>query len=399
MALFGGEGLPDEASYRADAAIAAIGRSDVNDLLAGDLETLVEQFTAPFEPVTIHWANATMSEPQQFTSEVDDWSGRRIRRTVLRSTMTVPVSGEALVLTYRSYSGYPGATIEGEVRNGAVSFTWTGQMDATSEQILAWSDQRRQEVERFLAYNNGDLDRLNREMRAAVRAAIETRRDQELKRRALAAKLPFPVERRPDAALPVHVQRTPVRLSPLQQRSKVAPFEPEPELDRKIYEEIIRDCVAMATIFERMPVAATIGEEELRNLILAMLNTNYSGQVAGELFNGSGKTDILVRVDDRNVFIGECKFYKGPKSVENATDQLLLYSVWRDTKAALLLFVRGGNFTEVVAKATQAVGAHSQCQRRVASRDPSRRSDFVFARADDPGRAIHLAVLPFQLTG
>ena len=167
----------------------------------------------------------------------------------------------------------------------------------------------------------------------------------------------------------------------------------------RTYEEVLSDCVSMAKVYERMPLASGTDEEHLRNVILGMLNTNFTGQVAGELFNGSGKTDICVRVDDRNVFIGECKFYKGPKSMSDAIDQLLGYVVWRDTKAALLVFVRDGNFTDIVAKTVEAVAGHPQCQRPLPTGDPSSRSDYVFTRADDPDRAIRLAVLPFKLTG
>jgi hypothetical protein len=45
-------------------------------------------------------------------------------------------------------------------------------------------------------------------------------------------------------------------------------------------------------------------------------------QAGGELFNGDGKTDILVRVDGRNVFIAECKIWNGPKNFNDAIDQL-----------------------------------------------------------------------------
>jgi hypothetical protein len=72
--------------------------------------------------------------------------------------------------------------------------------------------------------------------------------------------------------------------------------------------------------------------------------------------------------------------------------------VWPD-KAALLGFVRGGNFTDEVPKDFEAPAEHPQCQRRVASVDPTRRSDFMSTRTDDPDRAIHLALLPFRLTG
>lgn len=233
-------------------------------------------------------------------------------------------------------------------------------------------------------------------MREQIRAAIERRRKAELDRRDLAARLPFPIERRPDATRPVPVQRKQVRL----ERSAPAPtFQPEPALDETQYEDILSDCIAMATVFERTPSVENMAEEEIRNIFLGMLNTNYTGQVGGELFNGAGKTDICIRFEDRNVFIGECKFYDGPKNVTDAVDQVLSYLVWRDTKAALLLFVRGGNFTQAVERAVEAVGSHPRCQRRVPPTDATRRSDYAFTRADDEDRNIRLALLPFQLRG
>jgi hypothetical protein len=41
-----------------------------------------------------------------------------------------------------------------------------------------------------------------------------------------------------------------------------------------------------------------MGEEEIRNLLLIGLNSHFEGQAAGEVFNNTGKTDILTRVLD-----------------------------------------------------------------------------------------------------
>jgi hypothetical protein len=38
------------------------------------------------------------------------------------------------------------------------------------------------------------------------------------------------------------------------------------------------------------------------------LNSHYEGAATGETFNGTGKTDILVRHGLDNAFIGQCKF-------------------------------------------------------------------------------------------
>jgi len=39
----------------------------------------------------------------------------------------------------------------------------------------------------------------------------------------------------------------------------------------------------------------------------------------------AGRTDICIRVEDRNAFNGECKFYNRPRSGTRAIDQLLGY--------------------------------------------------------------------------
>jgi hypothetical protein len=43
----------------------------------------------------------------------------------------------------------------------------------------------------------------------------------------------------------------------------------------------------------------------------------------GETFNFEGKTDILIRVEALNVFIAECKLWKGEKQFLATIDQLL----------------------------------------------------------------------------
>jgi hypothetical protein len=70
----------------------------------------------------------------------------------------------------------------------------------------------------------------------------------------------------------------------------------------------------------------------------AELNGVFKGQATGETFNFQGKTDILIRVDEKNVFIAECKFWKGEKVFIGTIDQLLSYLSWRDTKAAVIVF-------------------------------------------------------------
>jgi hypothetical protein len=78
----------------------------------------------------------------------------------------------------------------------------------------------------------------------------------------------------------------------------------------------------------------------LRTHFLVQRSGQYEGRATGETFNYQGKTDILIREENRNVFIAECKFWKGEKQFLETIDQLLPYVSWRDRKAAILIFDR-----------------------------------------------------------
>jgi hypothetical protein len=112
------------------------------------------------------------------------------------------------------------------------------------------------------------------------------------------------------------------------------------------------------------------------------------------VFNGYGKTDILIRVEDRNIFIGECKVWKGPKTMDDALGQLFGYLVWRDTKAAILLFIRTANATDSIRKAVAKIEGHPN-YKRPGPPPADGEHAFVMRAQDDPEREIHLALIPF----
>ncbi len=138
-------------------------------------------------------------------------------------------------------------------------------------------------------------------------------------------------------------------------------------------------------------------EERIRDLLLMFLNAVFEGAAAGEVFNASGKTDILIRAEDRNVFIAECKIWAGPAKFREAIDQLLGYLTWRDTKAALILFIRAGKTSEVIAKAIAEIEGHPNFKYTVTPREDGERHDFVLHPTNDPDQEIRVALLPFAL--
>lgn len=57
-----------------------------------------------------------------------------------------------------------------------------------------------------------------------------------------------------------------------------------------------------------------IEEEQLRNLILANLNSLFKGTANGECFRKHGKTDICIEYENRSAFVAECKIWSGIKN-------------------------------------------------------------------------------------
>ena len=68
-------------------------------------------------------------------------------------------------------------------------------------------------------------------------------------------------------------------------------------------------------------------EEELRDHLLAALNTHYEA-ATGETFRKIGKTDIHIEFENKAAFIGECKIWHGERLFQGAIQQVINYSTW-----------------------------------------------------------------------
>jgi hypothetical protein len=145
---------------------------------------------------------------------------------------------------------------------------------------------------------------------------------------------------------------------------------------------------------ERLPITARkFDEEGIRDIALFVLNANYEGAVSGEVFHGAGQTDILLNYKNTTAFIGEFKFWDGAKSVSDAIDQLFRYTVWRDTKASLVLLIKNVRATIAIKGADQAIRNHPQFSIALDSSDPDARRDYIVTSNTDPDRKISLALL------
>jgi hypothetical protein len=204
----------------------------------------------------------------------------------------------------------------------------------------------------------------------------------------------FPIRHRDPNKTPVPLTHKSVRLISQEQR---ADSTPRWVLQDSDYEEALRVLGYWRDSLERAPsIAERRGEEEIRDLLVAGLNSVFEGAAAGEVFNADGKTDIFIRQDGVNVFIGECKIWKGEPSMHEALDQVFRYAAWHDTKTAVLLFIRNRGVSAVIGKALNVIKLRENFVRQ-APETPTSQYNFVMHAMGDPQQQIRMAFMPFPL--
>jgi hypothetical protein len=82
----------------------------------------------------------------------------------------------------------------------------------------------------------------------------------------------------------------------------------------------------------------------------------------------------------------------GPKTLTSAIEQIRGYLSWRDTKAAVIVFVRNRKFSSVVDQVMPTVEAADGWKRTV-GQTAETTFRFVFGHRDDANREIVLSVV------
>ena len=170
-------------------------------------------------------------------------------------------------------------------------------------------------------------------------------------------------------------------------------YTPEPALDQVIYDEVVQTIFDTGRVFERLPSTyAGKDEETLRDHLILNLEPRFQISTTGETFNKSGKTDILMRYEGKNVFVAECKFWRGQKQHHEAVDQLLSYLTWRDSKTAIVYFIQTKEIAAPL-KAIEELTPSHPCF--VATKGKREESWFryEFHLPGDESRPVHVSIL------
>jgi hypothetical protein len=284
----------------------------------------------------------------------------------------------------------------GVVHNNSLTFTIWGD-NLTSDQVRSQIDEWLQSIRQHLQWQRDSFRAFSEALPREARQAIEQRREQLLRNQNLVASLGIPLKRRPDPTMTYTAPEVKRKLTPKLPPATAGAFKPEPIMEEAEYQHILGIMESMAHVLERSPKAFyDLDEEGVRTHFLVQLNGHYEGQATGETFNYQGKTDILVRSGDRNIFIAECKFWGGPAKLTGTIEQLLGYVSWRDSKTSILLFNRNRDFSRVLSAIPETVMAHPNFQRAEGTRGETG-FRYRFRHKDDPAKLLHLTILAFDM--
>lgn len=398
MKIFAETDLSEFLEYKLNELRTEINREDKNRLLNVNeteyIDYLVDKYRV--EPLVFYWDTVSVSDREdmisadQFPQGFHVREGQRYPKQVI--TYHIPFSGESKLLNYAP-SPRLLWTMTVDVRGNSVCFDIVNYRD-DPEEVKREADRAISDIREQSGYAQEQVKMFNANLERNAREAVQTRKAQHLKQSNLMASLGVHVKRVEN--IPSTFAVPTLKKQPLIKPSApTSAFVPEPTLDESIYNSILRICNETGIEMERHPsIYKQKDEETLRDHFIMVLSPHFQS-VTGETFNKSGKTDILIKHEKSNVFVAECKFWSGMKAFHKTIDQILSYLTWRDSKAAIICFIKTKTLNTVLEQIEVETKNHPRFvkyKEKVADGWFS----FEFHLKDDETRGVKLAVLCFH---
>lgn len=346
--------------HQIEEAKAQIRAMSDSALLGSDSEALVDYYTRLIElpiiekdedrDITFDQLKPTLIKPDGFPVAV----GRRLNLRI-----EYPIKGYEKVGEVLSRNSNP-SRLSGNFRDYSdISINVDLEINPEGDQ----SERIRRSIERLeeeIGWKNSNVNAGNASISGQLRTFIEKRKrgitvDHEFVDR-LIEKVSIPLVRKGSAA---HV---PINLKV---KKKLEPIFPvpkkpkEPHLEIHQVEAVLELIINQGKAFETTPkVYSKFGEEELRDVILGMLNAIFEGGATGETFVKTGKTDIHLALDEGGILSAECKIWDGAQLYHETIDQLLGYLTWRQNYGIIITFSKRKGFTKVIDKAKESTLKH-----------------------------------------
>ncbi len=252
-------------------------------------------------------------------------------------------------------------------------------------------------VDQWLGWIKEDVEKNSPPLKNRIENKLRERRERLLKQKTDASQLAYKIRKRSDSSDTYSVDLPRDEYSPMPQISSGA-IPPHPTLAEGRYQEVLRILNDYSKSIERTPDAFRgLGEEHIRDLILAHLNGRYSGSATGETFSKRGKTDIMIMHESGPIFIAECKLWNGQKYYLDGLNQLFTYITWRDTKTAMLVFNRNKHPTAVMQTISEVMESHQGFIRKEPSVVAGDNQQYIMKHPGDELSQVMVSVLLYDV--
>lgn len=345
------------------------------------------------EPLVLHYVQHYIKNQSGTQIDVSHDVLRGVfpgERAVVRGTkidIAIPFEGDPMLWRVRASaynSGYPEITISNSEILFSISFP---DDSANAEQLKSEIDRIIRTLEQAVSYLRNDVNNHNSSAPNIVKQALKRKKELAQSAIGVVSALGIPVKRAdssPTFTIPAKRRAKPTRRPEVETGAYI----PDPFLEEKEYQYILEILRSMSLVIERSPTSfASLDEESIRDHFLIQLNGHYEGGATGETFNASGKTDILIREGNKNVFIAECKFWHGQKAFGEAVGQLLGYLTWRDSKCALMIFNKTKDTNSIRNKMHEVMEALPE-YRKTEFHNPNGDSRYILVKLSEPGKEI-----------
>lgn len=336
-----------------------LSKQDPAYLLNVDFHEYLDYLCGEFawEPLDFNTAAATVETFNVKVKRSDSFTGDQYTRDEPRIRIRIPISRHPQRDMYFEYmpshmrlNGEPPWKFEGD--------TIMHEVDATEQAVKRGIE----DVEFWLGNRNEDIEKGNSALKGRIRVVWEAKRQQLEEEHGrvegVVKNLGIPLHRDPNSrAKPVEMKLRQVRT--VLEKPQPKQGEPQRVLHRDDFVNLVAFIDQYVRQFEVAPATySKLSEEELRDLLVSMMNTNYPGSTTAETFNKLGKTDIRLHVNEGNVLICECKIWSGARAYAKSLEQLFGYLTWRQSYGVLMHFCKLKEMTKAVTEAKRALTEH-----------------------------------------
>lgn len=364
-----------------------------------DISFFINKFKKELTIYPIKIDEPIPSEPKEKTNQSQNQWGEKFQQKVFEIFVTIPYEGST-DLFYCSPSSSTIVYLDKNVSINSNNITATIVLETLDDKIY------HAKLNNIIGTLQTNLPRIhfeiapwNEGLETLIKQTLESRKGVVEKKFDFMEKIGLKVNpKSTEFLIPPTVTKKTIP-TPVSETTKNVTKAKFPILQEVVYKDIKEVLYNVGKAIERKP-SIYIGkhEEDLRDIFLLFLETRYESTTGvGEAFNKKGKTDILLKyaIDGTNIFVAECKFWKGQKKFLEAFDQLFGYLTHRDSKTALMFFVDQKELTTIISTVKEEIKKHPNFYRHI--KDTYEHSlSYEFRLPDDSKKIIQIEVMFFH---